>query len=266
MLLQILGSSSSGNCALLVTEQCRVLIDAGFSTRRICAFLEANGESINSIDAIFLTHEHSDHTAGLTGLSRFPHIRVFANFATAKAIQNSLKRKANWQIFETGRTFYFRNLEITSFPVPHDALDPVGFVFASGGEDLFNPRRSIAWCLDLGHIPQLVREHVRPVNVLVLEANYEADMLDEDQRRPWSVKQRIKSRHGHLSNASALEFLRTESEPSWEKVFLVHLSKNCNDVSLLSSLIEQSPSQGENRKFTISIVDPNGGCIPPYQL
>ena len=266
MLLQILGSSSSGNCALLVTEQCRVLIDAGFSTRKTCAFLEANGESINSIDAIFLTHEHSDHTAGLTGLSRIPHIRTFANFSTAKAIQDSLKRKANWQIFETGRTFCFRDLEITSFPVPHDALDPVGFVFASGGEDLFNPRRSIAWCLDLGHIPQLVKEHVRPVNVLVLEANYETDMLDEDQQRPWSVKQRIKSRHGHLSNASALEFLRTESEPGWEKVFLVHLSKNCNDVSLLSSLIDQSSSQAENRKFTISVVDPTGGYTPPYQL
>ena len=266
MRFQILGSSSSGNCALLVTEQCRVLIDAGFSTRRTRNLLEANGESIDSIDAVFLTHEHNDHTAGLTGLSEIPHIRTFANFATARAIQDSLKRKANWQIFETGRTFHFRDLEITSFPVPHDALDPVGFVFATGGEDLFNPRRSLAWCLDLGHIPQLVRERVRPVDVLVLEANHETQMLDEDQRRPWSVKQRIKSRHGHLSNASVLEFINTEPEPAWKKVFLVHLSKDCNDISLISSLIGQNPAQRESRKFTVSVVDPRGGCTSPYKL
>ncbi len=266
MQFQILGSSSSGNCALLITEQCRVLIDAGFSARRTRRLLEETGETIDSIDAVFLTHEHNDHTAGLTGLSGIPRIRTFANFATAKAIQDSLRKKANWQIFETGRTFHYRDLEITSFPVPHDALDPVGFVFSTGGEDLFNPRRSLAWCLDLGHIPQLVRERVRSVDVLVLEANHETRMLDEDERRPWSVKQRIKSRHGHLSNTTALEFINGEHEPSWKRVFLVHLSKDCNDVSIISSMLGQEEDQGRSRHFTVSVVDPKGSGTTPFNL
>src|SRR5687767_4377677 len=98
----ILGSGSSGNAALLVTENARVLVDAGFSVRRLGKMLAAVGESLDRIDAVFLTHEHGDHAAGIEGLKKFPHIRIFANNATARAVQNSLEHKADWQIFQTG--------------------------------------------------------------------------------------------------------------------------------------------------------------------
>src|SRR5690606_8733448 len=98
----ILGSGSSGNAALLVTENTRVLVDAGFSARRLCAMLAAVGESMARVDAVFLTHEHGDHSAGVEGLKKFPHLRIFANDATARAVQHGLEHRPAWQIFQTG--------------------------------------------------------------------------------------------------------------------------------------------------------------------
>src|SRR5262245_6225066 len=120
---RILGSGSAGNAALLQTDDTRVLVDAGFSARRLGELLAETGDSLQRIDAILLTHEHGDHAAALTGLARFPHIKVFANRATAQALQRPLKHRVDWHLFETGGTFAFRDLEISSFAVPHDAQD-----------------------------------------------------------------------------------------------------------------------------------------------
>ena len=135
----ILGSGSEGNCALLQTQHARVLVDAGFSARRIAQLLAAVGESLDRIDAIFLTHEHGDHAAGIGGLTRRRPIKVFANHATARAVQAGLKHRPDWQFFETGARFRFRDLEVESFAVPHDAHDPVAFLFTHGADDLFTP-------------------------------------------------------------------------------------------------------------------------------
>ena len=224
----ILGSGSSGNCALLQTEQTRVLVDAGFSARKTGQLLTAIGESLEKIEAIFLTHEHGDHAAAITGLARFPHIKVFANAATARVLQDGLGHRVDWQLFETGTRFKFRDLEVQSFSVPHDAQEPVGFVFASGNDDLLSPCRRLAWLTDLGHAPRHIHEHIREVDVVVVEANHCADLLKADTKRPWSVKQRISGRHGHLSNQSARELLEAVASPRWQQVYLTHLSRDCN--------------------------------------
>lgn len=224
----ILGSGSAGNAALLDTGDTRVLVDAGFSARRLDRLLGAAGASLGRIDAIFLTHEHGDHSAALTGLSRHPHIRVFANRATAEAVQRGLRHRPQWQLFETGSTFRFRDLEVRSFSVPHDAQDPVGFVLAHGHGDLLSPRQSLAWLTDLGHAPANVRESIRDADVLVVEANHCPRMLQADTRRPWSTKQRISGRHGHLSNDAARELLESIVGARWRHVFLTHLSRDCN--------------------------------------
>src|SRR5690606_18994799 len=106
----ILGSGSSGNAALLDTGETRVLVDAGFSTRKLSTLLAAVGESLARVDAIFLSHEHGDHSSGIDCLKKFPHIRVFANAATAAAVQTSLEFRPEWQLFHTGTTFKFRDL------------------------------------------------------------------------------------------------------------------------------------------------------------
>jgi len=224
----ILGSGSSGNCALLQTEQTRVLVDGGFSARKTGQLLTAVGESLEKIEAIFITHEHGDHAAVVKGLARFPHIKVFANAATARVLQTDLEFRIDWQLFETGTRFRFRDLEIQSFSVPHDAQEPVGFVFSSGNDDLLSPRRRLAWLTDLGHAPQHIHEHIREVDVVVVEANHCADLLKADTKRPWSVKQRISGRHGHLSNQSARELLEAVASPRWQQVYLTHLSRDCN--------------------------------------
>lgn len=256
---KILGSSSSGNCALLRTMHSKILIDAGFSGRRIGQLLEETGESVDSIDAVFLTHEHNDHAQGLRGLSKRADLPVFANRDTADAVQSKLTRRMNWQIFQTGTQFRFRDLEIRSFQLPHDAYDPVGFTFSWGEEgDLFARPGSLAWIIDLGYVPEHVREQIRRVETLVIEANYDERLLEKDEKRPWSTKQRIRGRHGHLSNEAALDCVRSLLAGSLlKKIFLGHLSKDCNTVALVQETFEQLST-----KLQIEVVDPTVGTRP----
>ncbi len=252
----ILGSGSSGNCALLETAQTRVLVDAGFSARKTQQLLAAMGGSLENIEAIFITHEHGDHAAALSGLARYPHIKVFANAPTARTLQSSLEHRIDWQLFETGSRFLFRDLEVQSFSVPHDAQEPVGFVFACGKDDLLAPRRSLAWLTDLGHAPQHIHEHIRHVDVVVVEANHCADLLKADTKRPWSVKQRISGRHGHLSNTRTRELLESVASPRWRQIYLTHLSRDCNSPATVAQAFA---STMQSLGCAFSIVAPGTG-------
>ena len=115
---QILGSSSLGNCALLRTSESKILIDAGFSGKRIQALLEAKGESLDQIHAVFLTHEHSDHAQGIRGLSRRPDLPIFANRDTADAVQAKLSKRPNWQVLKPEPLFTFAILKFAPLPYP----------------------------------------------------------------------------------------------------------------------------------------------------
>ena len=229
MRFRILSSGSSGNSALVVTEGARLLLDAGFSARRLNALLADSGDSLERIDAIFVTHEHSDHASGIESLKKFPHLKFFANAATARAIQKMLSWSPQWQIFTTGSSFRFRDLQIESFSIPHDAQDPVGYRFTSGLEDdLFSPRRTLTWVTDLGHAPQGVRDSIRESDVVVVEANHCPRMLEADPKRSWVLKRRISGRHGHLSNERMGELLTSVASPRWQRIYLAHLSRDCN--------------------------------------
>ena len=165
---KILGSSSSGNSAILSIGELTVLIDAGLSCKRIQTLLKKEEIEIEKIDAVFLTHEHNDHSVGIKGLSKYANLPIYANRDTINAVQPKLSRRPNWKVFETGTKFGFRNLKIHPFSVPHDAYDPVGFFFEWGGDDLFNPYYSLAWVTDLGFVPSLVRARIKEAKILVI--------------------------------------------------------------------------------------------------
>jgi phosphoribosyl 1,2-cyclic phosphodiesterase len=254
MHLHILGSSSSGNCALLTTENCKVLIEAGFSAKRLKEMLEGIGVSLEELDAVFLSHEHSDHAIGLRGLTRYEGIQFFANAQTAQAVERSLSKKLNWTLFETGKSFFFKGMEVISMAIPHDAYEPVGFIFQSGEDTLLSPRKSLAWVTDLGYVPEAIANRVQGVDILVLEANYDEALLEQDERRPFSVKQRIRGRHGHLSNEATCNFLLNSEASRWKHVVLAHLSKDCNTPEQVRLCLK--PVLERPRNFDVTVVDP----------
>jgi phosphoribosyl 1,2-cyclic phosphodiesterase len=217
----ILGSGSSGNCAYLETDDTRLLVDAGFSARQIETRLHALGRSLADVQAIFLTHEHGDHTCGLPVLAKRHHIPIYCNRLTAESLQPELPAGTPWRLFESGATLQLGDLQINSFPVPHDAYDPVGFMF-------HHRHGNIGFLTDLGYATRLVIERVRPARALVLEANHDLHLLHADSRRPWAVKQRILSRHGHLSNEAAADVAAEIVTAGLEDLYLGHLSPDCN--------------------------------------
>jgi phosphoribosyl 1,2-cyclic phosphodiesterase len=155
-----------------------------------------------------------------------------------RAVQAGLDFRPAWQVFETGAGFSFRDLEVRSFAVPHDAQEPVGFTFAAGREgDLLAPRRRVAWLTDLGHAPQHIHELVRDCDAIAVESNHCPQMLQADTKRPWSLKQRIAGRHGHLSNDATRALLEAVASPRWRHIFLTHLSRDCNSPAAVEAAI-----------------------------
>jgi phosphoribosyl 1,2-cyclic phosphodiesterase len=231
--LAILGSGSAGNSALITTENCRILVDVGFSARQICHRLAALGVTPDSLNAILLTHEHGDHIAGLDVFSRKFKVPIYSNRLTAEAIRGQgIAANAPWTIFSTGTSFTIQDLDVQTFYVPHDAVDPVGIIASSG-------YGSIGFLTDLGFATKMVRERIREVHTLVVETNHDERKLQDDPKRPWSVKQRILSRHGHLSNRAAATLVAEIAGDGLERVILGHLSRDCNSQELALAEMER---------------------------
>jgi phosphoribosyl 1,2-cyclic phosphodiesterase len=238
--LTVLGSGSSGNCAVVETDQCRLLIDGGLSARQITRRLETVGLKPIEIDGILLTHEHCDHVQGLNVFCKQNAIPVYCNRETAEAIRHcpgagDVPRE--WRFFQTGSEFAIKDIVVQTFPIPHDAVDPVGFV-------LHHDDRALGFLTDLGYPTKLVLERVREVDALVLETNHDEKLLQEDSRRPWPVKQRIMSRHGHLSNTAAAQVASIlAAHDRLRRVVLGHLSKDCNRPELALAAVRQRLSE-----------------------
>jgi phosphoribosyl 1,2-cyclic phosphodiesterase len=230
--LTILGSGSSGNSAYLETDEARILVDAGLSHRQIRQRLATIGRAPENLTGILITHEHSDHINGLTALSEKLRIPVYCNRPTQEAIQYQLGIKLNCRMFATGGSFEVGDVVVETFSVPHDAQEPVGFV-------LRTPAGNVGWLTDLGHTTKLVLERVRRAHVLVLEANHDVKLLQECRHRPWSLKQRILSRHGHLSNEAAAEAAEQIMSGELRHLYLGHLSRDCNRPELAFNVMKE---------------------------
>ena len=211
------------------------------------------GMASAALDGLLITHEHSDHCIGLPALLRQnPALKVFANRETARRIQGTLKIRPNWQLFETGTTFDFRGLQVTSIPIPHDAADPVGYAIDCPTED-GRPTKRVTWLTDLGHATEVVRHHCTLADILVLEANYDDEMLDLS-KRPLNLKQRIRGNHGHLSNHAARDLLLGLREWQTTELYLGHLSKECNRTVIVEEVMNAVRSHKSDLRVTV--VDP----------
>ena len=230
--LTILGSGSSGNCAYLETEEARILIDAGFSLRQTRQRLATIGRGPENLTGILITHEHSDHVAGLAALSEKLHIPVYCNRPTREAIEYQLQVKLDCRMFATGSSFEIGDFLVETFSIPHDAQDPVGFLLQTAGGN-------IGFLTDLGHATRLALERVRRANVLVLESNHDIKMLQDCPHRPWSLKQRILGRHGHLSNEAAADAAEQIMSASLRHLYLGHLSRECNRPELAHRVADE---------------------------
>jgi|LauGreDrversion4_2_1035121.scaffolds.fasta_scaffold323133_1 phosphoribosyl 1,2-cyclic phosphodiesterase len=228
----ILGSGSGGNCAYLEAGETRLLIDAGFSARQIRDRLAAIGRGPETLSGVIITHEHGDHIQGLGVLCEKLGIPVYANRLTRDAIGRVCDKALCYRVFETGSAFTVGDIEVQSFSVPHDAMDPVGFALRTNAGE-------IGFLTDLGHVTKLVLERVRKSRVLVLEANHDLKLIQEDTRRPWSTKQRILSRHGHLSNDAAAEVAVELVPDGVGTIYLGHLSRDCNRPELAKATVEK---------------------------
>jgi phosphoribosyl 1,2-cyclic phosphodiesterase len=225
--LTMLASGSRGNCAMVSSSRTKILVDAGISGRETFKRLRALGEDPRSLSAILITHEHSDHIYGLATLAKKLHIPVFMTGATHATWSRAIRRQQGespklekFERFDSGHTFQVGDISVKPFTIPHDAADPVGFTFRCEGV-------KVGFATDLGYLPPSVCDQLRGCDVLVMESNHDVEMLRVGPY-PWSVKQRVMSRVGHLSNGALADFFSSHYDNSATFVVLAHLSEQNN--------------------------------------
>ncbi len=232
--IAVLASGSKGNSTLIASAKTRILVDCGLSCRETFRRLQAVGEDPLSLDAILISHEHSDHVGGLPVMARKTHATVFmtgpANDEWGRFCEDSDLERL--ELFSAGRHFTVGDIEVTPFTVPHDAADPVAFSFCCEG-------LKVGIVTDLGYIPRSVSEHVRGCDVLVIESNHDLEMLRTGPY-PWTVKQRVGSRVGHLSNSTLAEFFANDYDGSAAFVVLAHLSEQNNHPEIARRCAESA--------------------------
>lgn len=225
----VLGSGSSGNCTWVECGDDAILVDAGLSAQRTRRTLKECGLDETKLRAICVTHEHSDHVAGIARLHALFGIPVYANSQTARAVKGV--PADCWKCFVTGNPFGVGPFEMYPFLLPHDAYEPVGYRIACGGV-------SIGIATDLGMATTLVRGKLAGCDMLVLEANHDEELL-RDSTRTWWLKQRILGNQGHLSNKAAAALIVELAGEKLRTVVLAHLSRDCNREELAVETVRE---------------------------
>jgi phosphoribosyl 1,2-cyclic phosphodiesterase len=225
LFFQTLASGSKGNTILVCSQKTRILLDAGLSARELVSRLQQTSVQANRLDAVVITHEHADHVRGLGTLSRRFDLPVYLSQGTLENLPVEIGQLADIKLFQPGVPFAIGDLRIQPFAVSHDAEDPAGFVVEHDGHRL-------GVCTDLGIATQLVKTRLQGCQGLILEANHDLQLLANGPY-PLPLKQRIRSRHGHLSNADAFELLKSITHSALQSVLFAHLSEVNNQPDLV---------------------------------
>jgi len=227
MRFSILGSGSKGNSVYIEGEEGAILIDAGFSGKEIEARLRGIDRSLDTVKAIFLTHEHDDHIAGAGVISRKRKIPLFANLGTFLGGEKRIGKPHRFQEFATGDAVACHGLQVRSFRISHDTADPVGFVISDG-------RQRLGYCTDSGKVTHLMLQRLRGCEALIVEFNHNLEML-RNGPYPLPLQQRVRSNTGHLSNEQGAECLAELFGEHLQIVVLAHLSETNNTPDLASA-------------------------------
>lgn len=228
MLVVSLGSGSAGNCTYFESDGTAVLVDAGFSTRETEKRLKAIGRSLENVQAMLITHEHYDHVRGAEKIARKYGIAVYMTRGTRDA--SGIERvETPIVLYENNSSFRIGDLQVHAQRTLHDASDPSCFVIEGGD----GTRVGIA--SDLGHVDRDVQRHLSKCDGLFFESNHDLDMLREGTY-PWSLKRRIMSNVGHLSNDDAMTALERMIGPDLQSVCLIHLSSKNNHEAIVRTM------------------------------
>lgn len=230
-------SGSSGNCLFVSSNNTKILIDCGTSCKKICDGLASINSSIDEIDAILVTHEHSDHVQSLGIVSKKFNIPVYANKETWDAMPKQKEKisEENILFFENDKDFHIDDLTIHPFSTPHDAANPCGF-------NIHNGKRKISIATDLGHMDDKIFNNLQGSSFILLESNYDPEIL-KVSKYPFHLKQRIAGPHGHLSNATAGKTISALMKKDLKEVMLGHLSKENNFPELAYQTVAEELMQ-----------------------
>lgn len=263
--VSMLASGSRGNCAIVASACTKILVDAGISCRETFKRMRAIGEDPRSLSAILITHEHSDHIYGVATLAKKLRIPVFMTGATHQAWSRAMRDEngvrpqlERFERFESGHSFQVGDIAVKPFTIPHDAADPVGFTFRAEGI-------KVGIATDLGYVPISVRDHLRGSDVLVVESNHDLEMLRVGPY-PWSVKQRVMSRVGHLSNLALADFFTNDYDNSATFVVLAHLSEQNNHPEIARREAEKALSTRGGLFSNHVLLAPQSEALSPIVL
>lgn len=243
----LLASGSSGNSIYLETNDTRILVDVGLSGKRIKERLAAIDVNPTDLHALVITHEHQDHIRGAGVLARQLNIPLFITEKTRLAAK--LGKVPRTKNFEAGVGFAINGFYFQPFGIPHDAVDPVGFVIS-------NDKHRIGLATDMGQVTRLVTQRLLGVDLLILETNHDEELLKEGHY-PWSLKQRIRSSEGHLSNRQAAKALKHWLSPKLKQVFLAHLSETNNRPALAFETVSKVIKKGEHQDLHLNLARPD---------
>jgi len=248
MKITVLGSGSTGNAVLICTEKTKILVDVGLSAKETLRRLALVGVDCADLDAILVTHEHSDHAGGLRVFLKSVDCQVFISeatensyYSTRRGVQNieseAVKRrdalKNRTEKIESSREFRIGDIDFEPFSVPHDAADNFGFIAKNKGV-------RVATLMDLGYMTTLIKEKLRGCHAIVIESNHSRDMLKTCPLYSWDLKQRILSRTGHLSNEDLSDWLTEEYDGAAQHIILAHLSQRANEPHLARLMAESA--------------------------
>ncbi len=219
-----LGSGSSGNSTVVRVKDTLLLVDTGFSAKAINERLETLGVGASDLSAILISHEHSDHIKGLSVLARKYDIPVWLTQGTYRRLKD--KNIPHVEFIHPHGSFCIGDAKITPFPIPHDAAEPCQYIIGDG-------KRRLAIATDMGFTTEYVLEQLTGLDALLLEANYDGEMLSNGSY-PWALRKRIDGNYGHLSNDQSAALAAAVEHPGLQKLCLGHLSENNNtpDVAL----------------------------------